>query len=190
MATPRGLAPPPDEATLHEAALSHLARYGATRATLLRALDRRIDRWARAQEGIDVAPMVAAARGAARAVVARLAASGVVDDAAFAAARARRLTRAGRSRRAASAHLAARGVTGEAMRAALPEDAERDFAAAVAFTRRRRFGAFRAGEADAEARRRELAAMARAGFDQPAARRALALAPEEAQAVLAALRQP
>ncbi|NVN30925.1 regulatory protein RecX, partial [Endobacter medicaginis] len=37
--------PPPSGHVLHEAALRHLARFAATRAGLLRVLDRRIARW-------------------------------------------------------------------------------------------------------------------------------------------------
>src|SRR3954454_18021269 len=40
--------PPPDAASLHEAFVRHLARYAATRAGLLRVLERRIARWERA----------------------------------------------------------------------------------------------------------------------------------------------
>ena len=47
---PAMAASPPTEVSLREAALSHLARYATTRAGLIRVLDRRIDRWARAQE--------------------------------------------------------------------------------------------------------------------------------------------
>lgn len=183
--------PPPDAAALHEAALAHLARYAATRATLLRVLLRRIDRWARGAASDDVAARVAAARDAARDVVARLAASGAVDDAGFARARAERLHRAGRSRRAAAAHLAARGIDAATVAAALPEDeAAAELAAAVAFARRRRFGPFRAGAEAADTRRREQAAFARAGFTRAAARAALAMSPAEAEAVLAGLRRP
>ena len=39
----------PTESLLHNAALTHLARYGATQAGLLRVLDRRIARWAAAE---------------------------------------------------------------------------------------------------------------------------------------------
>lgn len=187
---------PPDAAALQAAALSHLARHGATTATLLRVLDRRIDRWANAaraeaDEGAaeQVREAVAAARRAAREVVARLAESGALNDAAFAEQRARRLRRTGRSRRATLAHLAARGVAGAAVQAAVPDTADGDFAAAVAFTRRRRFGPFRAAPADADQRRRELAAMARAGFASATARRALDLSRDEAEVVLAELRR-
>ncbi len=183
--------PPPDAAALHEAALAHLARYGATRATLLRVLLRRIDRWARGAEGEEIARHVAAAREAAREVVARLAAAGAVDDAGFARARAERLHRSGRSRRATAAHLAARGIDAATLAAALPKDAaSAELDAAVAFARRRRFGPFRSVAATAETARREQAAFARAGFTRAAARAALAMTPAEAEGILARLRQP
>ncbi|MDE2575859.1 MAG: hypothetical protein KGL55_11180, partial [Rhodospirillales bacterium] len=76
----------PTPTALHEAALAHLARYAATAAGLVRVLDRRVERWARA--GAADAEAVAAARRAVREEVARLVAAGLVDDAAFAAGRA------------------------------------------------------------------------------------------------------
>ncbi|HUZ65954.1 MAG TPA: RecX family transcriptional regulator [Acetobacteraceae bacterium] len=182
----------PDEASLHEAALAHLARYGTTEAGLIRVLERRVLRWARAQEGADpaeLAAQVAAGRRAARAVAARLVAAGAVNDAAFAEARARRLARAGRSRRAVLAHLAARGVEDAAARQVVPEDAEAEFAAALAFARRRRIGPFGAPSSmgdDPARRQKEAAAFARAGFGETVARRAFAMEPEEAAALLAA----
>ncbi len=178
--------PPPDEAALHEAALAYLARFAATEATLTRALLRRIDRWARRSESPVAAAQTAAARAAARAVVARLVAAGAVDDRGFAEARATRLRRAGRSRRAVAAHLAARGVDAATRGTALPDDPEAELAAAVAFARRRRLGPFGTGQEPAGPR--VLAAFARAGFAQEVARTALALAPEEAEAILARLR--
>lgn len=178
--------PPPDAAALHEAALAYLARYAATSATLTRVLLRRVERWARAAEGSDVA--TAAARAAVPGVVARLVAAGAVDDAGFAAQRADRLRRAGRSRRAADAHLAARGVDAVTRGAVLGDDAAVELAAAVAFARRRRLGPFRRVAATADTARRELAAFARAGFAQDAARAALGMTPAAAEAILARLR--
>ena len=183
-------APPPDERALHEAALQHLARYGVTRVTLRRALDRRVDRWARTSAGTEgAAAAIAAAKQAVRVVVARLVEAGLVNDAAFAEIRARRLARSGQSRRATAAHLAARGIAGDALRAALPDDPEAEFAAAIAFDRRRRIGPFRRAAADPEARRNELGMLARAGFAGDVARRALAVDVNEAEAILARLRQ-
>lgn len=179
---------PPDEARLHEAALTHIARYATTRAGLLRVLDRRIDRWARATEEPDMAA-IAAARRAARAVVDRLAALGAVNDAAFAESRARSLTRAGKSRQAIAAHLAARGVAAETTREATARDAETDLAAALAWAKRRRIGPFRPAEADADARRKELGVLARAGFDRDIALRALACPLDEAEARVIGLKR-
>jgi len=184
MAPRRPAGPPPDARTLHEAALAHLSRFAATEAGLVAVLDRRIARWARAAEADpeQVAAAVAAAREAARAVARRLVAAGAVDDAAFAEARARRLARAGRSRRAIAAHLAAKGVKAEEAGGVLPED---DLPAALALVRRRRFGAF-GPPADAEQHRRQLAALARAGFGAAVAAAALDMPAAEAEAVLAA----
>ena len=123
MRKPRPHGPVPSAARLHEAALAHLARFGATEAGLRRVLQSRIDRWARAAEAAneaDVSPRAAQARQEAAAVARTLAAAGTVDDAAFAESRARRLLRSGRSRRATLAHLAHKGVAAETAGAALP----------------------------------------------------------------------
>ncbi len=184
----------PTRARLHDAALAHLARFAATEAGLVRVLDRRIDRWARAAgaEGtLDpdaIAGVQQAGRLAAREVARALVQSGVVDDTAFAGARARSLTRAGRSRVAVSAHLAAKGVPQAVAQAALP-DPESELAAALAYARRRRLGPFRAGDADEDTRRKELGALARAGFPQPVAQQALRMAPDDAKALVTRLKQ-
>ncbi|HTN10024.1 MAG TPA: RecX family transcriptional regulator [Acetobacteraceae bacterium] len=194
---PRRAAPtlsgPPDEAALYDAAMAHVARYATTQAGLARVLNRRVDRWARAAgEASDdpegLAAAVAGARLAVRAVVARLVALGAVNDAAFAASRARSLGRAGRSRVAVAAHLAAHGVAKETAQAALPDDPAAELGAAVLLARRRRIGPFRRSEADSEIRRRELGMLARAGFPQPVAEAALDMPPDEAEALVLRLR--
>jgi regulatory protein len=189
---PRPL-PPPTEASLHEAALAHLARFAATRAGLLRVLTNRIARWARTAELADDERdrAIATARAAAEAVVARLAAAGAVDDAAFAVARARRLARSGRSAAAIGAHLAAKGageVAGDAIEAALPDDDAR-LAAALIAARKRRIGPYGPPDPTPDARRRALAALARAGFPRALAEAALAMDVEEAEARIAAFRR-
>ncbi|MGI3778078.1 MAG: RecX family transcriptional regulator [Janthinobacterium lividum] len=217
---PAGAAP--TAARLHDAALLHLSRYAATEAGLLRVLARRVDRWARtaADEGADPdATRAAAARARADAatVVARLAQSGMVNDAAYAASRARSLGRTGHSRRAIGAHLAARGVPAELARAAIPDGADTELAAAVAHAKRRRLGPFappgtdpsdadddptpdldygdapaadpRAAAALRQARqRRVLAGFARAGFSQDVAARVLRLDRDTAERLLHDLR--
>jgi regulatory protein len=177
----------PDRAELHDAALAYLARYAATEAGLRRVLERRIERSARAASGSDDA--VASAKRAAGEIVARLAAAGAVSDSAFAESRAHTLARAGRSRRAIAAALVAKGVDGETARRALPSD-EAELASALALTRRRRIGPFRVGETpDAAGRQRELGVLARAGFPENVARRALAMPTDEATALVDALRR-
>ncbi len=181
--------PPPDERSLHEAALRYLTRYAATQAGLMRVLARRVERWAHAAAAEPEA--VAAAKRAAQAVVARLVAAGAVDDAAFAAGRARSLARAGRSRRAIAAHLAAKGVPA-ALTAALPDDPEAEFTAALAYARRRRMGPFRTETGpvpDPTQAQRDLARMARAGFTQDVAIRVLRMDPAAAEALVLRSRQ-
>lgn len=187
---PGSAGPAPSRVRLHDAALAYLGRFAATEAGLLRVLDRRIDRWARAAEaeGTLDPGSVAEARNAAREVAGALARSGVVDDAAFAGARARSLTRAGRSRLAVGAHLAAKGVPPDVAKAALP-DPGTELAAALAYASRRRLGPFRAGGADDGRHRKELGALARAGFPQPVAQQALRMDPEEAKALVLRLKQ-
>jgi regulatory protein len=180
--------PPPDADALREAALAYLARYAATEAGLLRVLQRRIDRWAHQAQDSEpdrdaVAALAAAATAAARAVVARLTEAGAINDAAFAESKVRSLVRAGRSRRAIGAHLAAKGVDPETQRHVLAEgDTDGELVAALVLARRRSIGPFRTGNPpDAEGRRRELGILARAGFPQDLARRALALDPQDAE---------
>jgi len=180
--------PPPDRQALHEAALRHLSRYAATAAGLTRVLDRRIARWAAAEDAdrADAEAAAAEARRIARLVVSRLVAAGAVDDAGFAAVRAQRLARSGRSRRAVSAHLAARGVDAQTAQAVLTESPADELASALVHARRRRIGPFRAaGDIDADGQRRELAMMARAGFPRDVAERALRMAADEAAGIVA-----
>src|SRR5580698_10003556 len=121
---------PPDAARLYEAALNHMARYAATEMSLARVLARRVDRWGRLQEEEgdpeDIAQAMRRAKAEIPGVLSRLRELGVLNDTAFAASRAKRLSRAGKSRRATLAHLAAKGIKAPA----LPEDPERELAAA------------------------------------------------------------
>lgn len=184
----------PDAAALHDAALNYLARYASTEAGLRRVLERRVERWARMAAGAAdadvIASQVSVAREAIRGVVTRLVAAGAVNDAEFAENRARSLVRAGRSRRAAAAHLAGKGVDPETARAVLPVDDESELAAALVLARRRRIGPFRSGDApDVAGHRRELAMLARAGFPQDVARRVLAMAADSAETLVNRLRR-
>ena len=176
---------PPDGAKLYEAALNHLARYAATETGLARVLVRKLERWGRlyAEEDADgeaAAAEVRRAKAAIPGVITRLREAGVLNDTAFAASRAKRLTRQGKSRRATLAHLMAKGVAAPV----LGEDPQRELAAACAYLRRKRAGPF--GEAP---ELKVLAAMARGGFTQEMARRALRLDREEAEALIKGLQE-
>ena len=194
MTAPKTAGPAPDAARLHDAALAYLARFAATETSLRRVLARRVARWARAAEAEHGAEHAAegtrAALAAVDGVVARLVAAGAVHDAAFAASRARSLTRRGKSRLAAAAHLAAKGVDAQTAARALKTEPAGELAAALALAARRRIGPFRAGEAPGpEGTRRELGILARAGFPRAVAEEALRLDRAEAAALLEALRR-
>ncbi len=183
--------PPPDEASLREAALSYLARYAATRESVRRVLLRRIDRWVAGLPDRDAAAeAIGAARGLVDRVVDRLAELGALNDTAFAESRGLGLLRAGVSRRGAVARLAAKGIAPDQALAVLPEDQDSELAAALVLTRKRRIGPFRAGdEPDVAGRRKEFGILARAGFPGGIARQALAMDAEEAETRIRNLRQ-
>ena len=167
----------------------------------MRVLERRVARWAReaARQGDDpetVRQLQQRASREARLVAAEMVRLGAVDDAAFAASRARSLTRGGRSARAVAAHLAGRGVAAGTIESAVqamhadalqdPQDAE--LAAALIQARRRRLGPFAPTRADEAAHRRAMGALARAGFAHDIASRALDTDLVTAEALILRLR--
>jgi regulatory protein len=183
--------PPPDAASLYQAALNHLARYATTEAGLRLVLMRRVDRWARSQADPELAaPAIAAARAAIGGVVARLAQAGAVSDAAFAANRAKNLIRSGQSNRAVQARLVAKGVAPEVARDAAATNPETELAAALVLARKRRIGPYRAAEnPDAAIRMKEMGMLARAGFSRDIADKALEMPREDAESRIFELRR-
>ena len=172
----------PDAASLREAALTYLARYSATEASLRQVLHRRIDRWARQAAGQDAtAEGTATAKAVADGVVASLVELGLLSDAAFAETRARRLALTGNSRRAIAAKLMAKGISPDRARAVATKDDATELVAALILTRKRRIGPFRAAAHD---HNRELGVLARAGFPRDVALRALAIAADEAEEII------
>jgi regulatory protein len=165
-------------------ALFYLQRFAASAETLRRVLRRRVERSVRLH-GTDRAEGNAMAER----VVARMVAAGLVDDRAFAHARAARLHGRGASARLIAAHLQARGIA-----AALVDDAlagldeaagggeNRALQAAIGLARRRRLGPFRPPSERAAMRQKDLAALARAGFSYAIAKRIVdAETPEDAE---------
>ena len=101
----------PTRAVLHEAALAYLARGAATADSVKKTLERRISNWARrsvraGRDAEGVASDAAKARELVPEIVGRLREVGLVNDSSFAENRAKRMSSAGRSRRAIAAHLA------------------------------------------------------------------------------------
>lgn len=182
----------PTRAALHEAALAYLARGAATGDSVKKTLARRIDNWVRrsvraGRDAEGVASDAATARELVPEIVARLREVGLVNDSSFAENRAKRLSSAGRSRRAISAHLAHKGVDAATVREAVPHDAGAELGAALTFARKRRIGPFASEEdepegrdARREAERKALGAMARAGFDWNVCDRVMRMNREEA----------
>ena len=120
------------------------------------------------------------------ALVERYRHSGLLDDAAYAAARVQSLHRRGESITGIRARLAVKGVensvAAEAVARLRAEAADPDLAAACAFARRRRLGPYRRAVADPA---RELGVFARAGFARRVAERVLACVDIDAVEALA-----
>ena len=162
--------------SLSRAAATYVARYATSTTHLRRVLKRRVQRATHAG-----APVVADSSQLIDALIARYVAAGVLDDEAFAQRRAAGLRQRGESRHRIGQRLAVAGIGRDAAREALAA-AERDIglddpetgelAAAIRFARRRRLGPFRTGDRLAF-RNRDLAAMGRAGFALPLARKVL-----------------
>ena len=179
----------PIEPTLLEKwALAYLERFASSVENLRRVLRRRVRRRLR-----DDDEAVRAADALIDALVIRYRDSGLIDDAAYAAGRARARLARGQSLRRIAAGLMAKGVGAEdravALQALRETAPDPDLAAACAFARRRRLGpfrpvSFRQWPAD---RTRELAAFARAGFARREAEAVLACADAEAVAALLAV---
>jgi regulatory protein len=162
-------------------ALGYLERFASSAENLRRVLRRRVRR--RTSD-----PEIARQAGTLiDELVERYRDSGLIDDAAYAAGRARNRLARGEPLRKIAAGLAAKGVDAEDRAAALAALRETmpdaDLAAACTFARRRRLGPFRRGPPD---RQRELAVFARAGFARREAEAVLGCADPEAVTALLA----
>ena len=151
---------PLDLTALNALAVAYVGRYATSRARLRSYLARKVAE--RGWEGGDQAPLDE--------VVQRCAALGYVDDAGFAAARGAALMRRGFGEQRVAAALRAVGIDAET--AAPVRDAARDgaLAAALAFARRKRIGPFGSESIDLGQRRRNFAALLRAGHTPEIAR--------------------
>jgi len=161
---------------LQNAATFYLERYPSTAEGLRRVLKRRVKK----AEMLD-APVMENVGRAIEEIVARFVDAGVIDDKAFAQTKARALHRRGTSSKLTKQKLKMAGVDGDTLDGAMAaldqeldtDPAKREWTAAVALARRRRLGPFRREAERKEKRQRDLAAMARAGFDYQLARKVI-----------------
>lgn len=180
----KGRGPKPVTAAgLESAALHYLERFASSSGNLRRVLRRRVARAARVDGGDP-----AEGERLVDEIVARYLRAGLLDDGAYAAQQAASLRRRGASRHGIRGKLAMKGVEAEHVEAALgrldAEPGDSELAAACALVRRRRLGPCRPADARAAHRQKDLAALARAGFDLETARRVLAVADADALAAL------
>ncbi len=135
-------------------ALHYVGRYATSRARLAAYLNRKIRErgWKAESAPADVA-----------ALVEEFSRLGYIDDAAFAASRARTLTQRGFGLRRVQEDLRAKGIEAEDAFAAHEESADARWAAADRLARRKRIGPYAPQEAPPELRQKQLAAFLRAG---------------------------
>lgn len=162
--TPR----PFDGPRLEEAALRYVGRFATTRAKLRLYLTRKLRE--RGWEGVG--------DPAIDLLVERFAASGYIDDRAFALAKATAHAARGLGKRRLAIALRAAGVDDDDGRPAFAAADEEAVESAVRFARRRRLGPFAQGaETDLRTREKALAAMVRAGHGFDLAKAILAFPP-------------
>lgn len=150
--------------SLENAALYYLKRFSSSEENLRRVMMRRVERSARAH-GTDREEAAAWVDD----LVARLARAGLVDDRRYAEGRVHALHARGASIRVITAKLREKGVPAEiideAIAALRDEQPDAELEAAIRFARRRRIGPFRIKPPAERQRQKDLAALARAGFD-------------------------
>lgn len=162
--------PPLDQARFDALALYYVGRFASSKARLARYLMRKLrERGWEGEQPADIA-----------AIVERMAALGYVDDALFAEARARSLSRSGYGRRRVTMALAADRIAEGDRAEADRITADQRIESAQRFARKRRLGPYATAPlADPAARQKALGAFLRAGHDMQLARRILALGPGE-----------
>jgi len=178
---PRRRKPPRevDPDYLRRVAIWYLERWDAPPAGLRRILMKRVRRSVQAH-GTD--PEQAATW--VDTVVTEATAAGLVSDDRFAEQTVRRWRASGKSERAIRFGLRAKGVPAEAIDAALAAHAEAseaddELVAALRYARRRSFGPWRRRDKDPDDLRKELASLARQGFNYPLCKRVIDMGPDQ-----------
>ena len=149
-----------DSDALARLAVHYVSRYATTCAKLTGYLQRKV----KERGWTDSSPPDY------EAIAARCVALGYVDDRVFAETRAASLGRKGYGARRIGAALHSAGIAREVVTDVMPDDAA-SLAAAEAYARRKRIGAFGSAPADQKLCNRQLAAMLRAGHSFELAKR-------------------
>lgn len=149
---------------LERAAYYYLGRYSSSVKNLHRILERKAQK--RLEEGES---LTSDHYGWIDATIIKCKEFGYVDDARYAKSKVKAMHQSGKSKRGMTAALMAKGVGQGDITAAIfaieTQDGEDpDLIAADKYARKRRFGPYRLKEADDDKERKEIAAMARAGF--------------------------
>ena len=159
--------------SLENAALYYLQRFSSSSENLRRVMMRRVYRSAKhhdtdPEEGAEILD----------ALIKRYNEVGLLNDAQFAKARAGGLNRRGSSARAIRAKLAEKGVAKEVIDETLErlkdEDQDPELSAAVTLARKRRLGPFRVTDDRLEFKEKDMAILARAGFNYSVAQKIIA----------------
>ncbi len=166
---PRNPRPLSDE-RLSELAMAYVTRFATSRAKLTRYLERKLAE--RGWEGEQLPDLAA--------LVEKLAGYGFVDDAAFAEAKARSLSRRGYGKRRVDAAVRDAGISEGEREGANAVVADQRLASALRYAERRRWGPWAAEKvSDAAQREKMIGAFLRAGHDYRLARAIVALGPGE-----------
>jgi regulatory protein len=151
--------PPLNSAKLRDLALHYAGRYATSTAKLSEYLRRKIR-----ERGWDgPAPDI-------EAMIANFVELGYVDDASFAAARARSLTQRGYGLRRVNEDLRSKGIDEADSAEACDQAAAESWKAAERFAKRKRIGPYATSEASPEIRQKQLQAFLRAGHNFDIAR--------------------
>lgn len=161
--------------------MAYLAKFSASEAGLRRVLTNKVTK------AVRLDPNFAADKERQQVLhqtiavlVTRYVKAGVINDALFAEQKVQSLRRAGRSQQRIKQTLAQKGIALELIEATVAGDerplAEIELEAALRLAKRRRLGRFRAVPADADQARKDMAALARAGFSFDIARQVVGAA--------------
>jgi len=160
----RRLPKPATAKRLENIALYYLQRFAASSESLRRVLMRRVSK---SVYYLDTDPTEGAAF--VEDIIFRFQGSGLLDDTIYAEGQVKSLFRRGLSRRAISNRLMEKGVDRAIidiqLNALLEDNPDPDLKAAIAFAKRRRLGPFRPADQRPDRRQRDLASLARGGFD-------------------------